>query len=273
VHFVEDDSIEEEVLNLEYTVTMADEDNNTNLDVEMASGGVADVSSGVEDDRIVVSSYDIAKEKKSNNKMKRSAESVPVAADSEVSNSVQGTVFDEDSKEELIGVNIYNQDKEIGAISSFDGTFEIQAEEGDLLEISYIGYANQKVEYSNEEKLQIAMEASVDLDSYVVMESTTKSSNRKAQPSIGFVEYEKYLVDNLIYPQEALDAEIKGKVTVEFYVNEHSELSDFKIQKSLGYGCDEEVIRLINEGPTWLPAIKKGEFIGEEVKVKMIFDH
>ena len=48
-------------------------------------------------------------------------------------------------------------------------------------------------------------------------------------------------------------------------------LSDFKIIKSLGYGCDEEAIRLIKEGPAWISAFKDGKTISEEVKIKVTF--
>ena len=80
-----------------------------------------------------------------------------------------------------------------------------------------------------------------------------------AQPSVSPDEYLEYLQKNLKKSKQAIDNQIVGTVEVEFKVNKKGELSDFKITKSLGYGCDEEAIRLIREGPKWLPKIQGGE--------------
>ena len=66
-------------------------------------------------------------------------------------------------------------------------------------------------------------------------------------------EYLEYLRINLKKPKKAIENQIVGEVEVEFEINKIGEPSDFKITKSLGYGCDEEAIRLIKEGPKWLP--------------------
>lgn len=80
-----------------------------------------------------------------------------------------------------------------------------------------------------------------------------------AQPSVSPDEYLEYLQKNLKKSKQAIDNQIVGTVEVEFKVNKKGELSDFKITKSLGYGCDEEAIRLIREGPKWLPKIYGGD--------------
>jgi TonB family protein len=79
-----------------------------------------------------------------------------------------------------------------------------------------------------------------------------------AQPSVSPDEYLEYLQKNLKKPKQAIENQIVGTVEVEFKVNKKGELSDFKITKSLGYGCDEEAIRLIREGPKWLPKTQGG---------------
>ena len=64
---------------------------------------------------------------------------------------------------------------------------------------------------------------------------------------------------NLKKTKKAIENQIVGVVEVEFEVNKKGELSDFKITKSLGYGCDEEAIRLIKDGPKWLPKTYGGD--------------
>jgi hypothetical protein len=41
--------------------------------------------------------------------------------------------------------------------------------------------------------------------------------------------------------------------------------------KGIGYGCDEEVIRLIKEGPRWVPTRKNKEPVRDKVKVRLRF--
>jgi uncharacterized protein (UPF0248 family) len=56
---------------------------------------------------------------------------------------VKGTVKDTKG-EPLIGVNVKVKGTTTGAITDFDGNFQIQAKKGAVLEISYIGYASQR---------------------------------------------------------------------------------------------------------------------------------
>ena len=74
------------------------------------------------------------------------------------------------------------------------------------------------------------------------------------------------------YPQQALQSKVKGKVTIEFTVASDGTLHDFSVMKSLGYGCDEEVTRLVKEGPKWSPSTEDNVAIESNVKVKMKFD-
>ena len=56
----------------------------------------------------------------------------------------------------------------------------------------------------------------------------------------------KFIKDNLRYPKEALENRIEGDVEAEYFVNGLGNITEVNILKSLGHGCDEEVIRLIN---------------------------
>lgn len=53
------------------------------------------------------------------------------------------------------------------------------------------------------------------------------------------------IYERLKYPESAAKADIKGKVTVEFVVDKDGFTKDIIVVKSLGFGCDEEAIRVI----------------------------
>lgn len=80
-----------------------------------------------------------------------------------------------------------------------------------------------------------------------------------ASPMGGLEQYETYLNENLRYPLAAKQGRLSGKVLVQFLVSPEGSLSDFRIMQSVGGGCDEEAIRLIKEGPAWVPGMINGE--------------
>jgi TonB family protein len=92
-----------------------------------------------------------------------------------------------------------------------------------------------------------------------------------AEPIGGRKAYDQYLKNSLRYPQEALARKIKGKVTIQFTVKTDGSLDDFSVLKGLGYGCDEEVVRLVQEGPKWQPTTEDNVVVESEVKVRMKF--
>ena len=57
--------------------------------------------------------------------------------------------------------------------------------------------------------------------------------------------FKKYIKENLKYPKDALDNKIEGVVHLSADINDNGELISAAIEKGLGYGCDKEAIRLI----------------------------
>jgi TonB family protein len=68
-----------------------------------------------------------------------------------------------------------------------------------------------------------------------------------------------YLASNIIYPQVAQDKKIEGQVIARIVVHSNGAVSDVEILSKIGYGCDEEVVRVLSGMPRWKPAVYKGE--------------
>lgn len=98
-------------------------------------------------------------------------------------------------------------------------------------------------------------------------------SLEKSDPKsvVGDSLYLKYLNENLIYPNEARENEIEGIVLLEVTISSSGKIKSINILESLGYGCDEEAIRLVNEGPEWNPAAEDGESIEDTIEVEVKF--
>lgn len=69
----------------------------------------------------------------------------------------------------------------------------------------------------------------------------------------------KFWADNIRYPEGAQQGNIEGKVWVNFVVDEKGKVINCKVIKKLGYGCDEEVLRVMKLMPHWKPGYKNGQ--------------
>lgn len=70
----------------------------------------------------------------------------------------------------------------------------------------------------------------------------------------------KYILNNLKYPEAAKMGEIHGTVRLNFVVETDGSVSNITIQNSVGGGCDNEAIRLLQE-THWIPAVKNGKYV------------
>ncbi len=78
------------------------------------------------------------------------------------------------------------------------------------------------------------------------------------QPDGGMAGWAKFLQKNLQYPALARENNISGKVFVSFIVEKDGQLTDIKIVRGLGYGLDEETIRVLKLAKAWKPGIQNG---------------
>ncbi|MDD5569988.1 MAG: energy transducer TonB [Bacteroidales bacterium] len=68
----------------------------------------------------------------------------------------------------------------------------------------------------------------------------------------------KFILDNIKYPKDAKEMGIEGKVFISFIVEKDGSLSNFKILRGIGGGCDEEALRVAKLMPKWIPGKQKG---------------
>jgi len=194
--------------------------------------------------------------------------------------AVKGKVVAAEDGSPLAGVNVLIKGTNKGTITGTDGFFSLELPTGnDSLVFSFIGLASKEVK-ANQEQIQVAMESDVSQLSEMVVagegadDEADKASGviEMAEPQGGRNAFKRYLEEQLQYPEQALENQVRGKVTVQFTVQPNGQLSDFQILKGLGYGCDEEVIRLIKEGPSWVPSKKNNRPVKEKVKIRLNFN-
>jgi len=67
-----------------------------------------------------------------------------------------------------------------------------------------------------------------------------------------------FLSENIRYPAKARLNNVQGTVVVQFIVLEDGKLDQPAVVRSIGSGCDEEVVRVVNEMPLWEPGMQDG---------------
>jgi protein TonB len=69
----------------------------------------------------------------------------------------------------------------------------------------------------------------------------------------------KFLQDNIKYPEEAKELGVSGKVFVTFVVEVDGSITDVRVLRGIGAGCDEEAIRVVKSMPRWVPGKQRGQ--------------
>lgn len=64
----------------------------------------------------------------------------------------------------------------------------------------------------------------------------------------------RFLAETIQYPRQARKKGIQGIVAVTFVIDREGQVSDGTIIKDIGKGCGQEVLRVLNRMPRWMPA-------------------
>lgn len=185
---------------------------------------------------------------------------------------ITGKISDGDTGEPLIGASVLLQGTPQGTVTDFDGSFRLQIPEKEAdarLVISYTGYENKVVEVGDRQKLNVQLGESMAALSEVVVvgggrklrkadrSASVRSFSMDVQPKGGWDALEQHISTNRRMPVQAIANGISGEVLVEFSVTTKGKLRSFKVVEPLGFGCDEEAVRLLQTGPAWQNATGK----------------
>ena len=87
----------------------------------------------------------------------------------------------------------------------------------------------------------------------------------------GDKELYQFIADNLKYPAEAKEKGIKGRVFVNFIVEPDGSVSDIRVLRGIGGGCDEEAVRIVESMPKFKPGMQNGEAVRVSYTVPVNF--
>jgi TonB family protein len=223
--------------------------------------------------------YDTKKEDKAEVTKRASANpSVPLRLDQ--GNQITGKVVSAEDGTPVPGVNVIIKGTNTGTVTDLNGNYQIQSlVPNATLVYSFIGMQSQEINTRGRKAVDVQMNADVAALSEVVVTGYGAAQGNDsstpilelAHPEMGNKAFKNYLENNVRYPETALSKKIEGRVTIEFFVEPNGSLSEFKVVRGIGSGCDEELIRLIKEGPAWVPSKRGTVAIRDKARVRLKF--
>ena len=81
----------------------------------------------------------------------------------------------------------------------------------------------------------------------------------------------EYVGKNIKYPQIARETGIQGRVFIGFVVEPDGSVSNVKLLRGIGGGCDEEAMRVVKSMPKWKPGKQRGKAVRVSYQIPVFF--
>ncbi|MDR2916105.1 MAG: TonB family protein [Tannerella sp.] len=230
-------------------------------------------------------------------------ESKPVAIKAVANKKeVSGRILNEETKEPIAGVNIVVYNTNSGTITDAEGRFVLMVNEGDTLNLSFVGYSNLTLTVRDLPANLGTIEMSrkrIELDEiHIVAYGVPRNENiplrgsvlpkrnqdHDEQEDVVFVTVEKmpqfpggeqsllkYIADNINYPAMAAEKGIQGRVACKFVVREDGSIGNVQVVRPVDPLLDDEAIRVIYSMPKWTPGEQRGKKVAVEYSVPVRF--
>lgn len=103
--------------------------------------------------------------------------------------------------------------------------------------------------------------------------SVNAQSNVDTQPSFpgGDEALQKFLTENIHYPEPALENGIEGVVTIDFLVKADGSIGETKIVRMIDPDLEDEAVRIVKSMPKWNPGIYNGKPVDSWFRVPIKF--
>jgi TonB family protein len=207
--------------------------------------------------------------------------------------TVKGRITTNDGKG-LPGVNVIIANSTSGTTADADGQYLIKVMRGKQLVFTFVGFKTQVLDVTQNEQNVILQPEPKELNEVVVaayssvpaqseVASVQEVSKQIKSGEVftvveqnpefpgGLRELGNYLGRNIRYPSAAQRANVQGKVFVQFVVGVDGTIRDPKILKGIGFGCDEEALRVTLNMPKWNPGKQNGKPVAVQYNLPIAF--
>lgn len=83
--------------------------------------------------------------------------------------------------------------------------------------------------------------------------------------------FQKWIQENISYPQAAIDNNEEGKVMVQFVVNKLGQIQNASVVKGVSEALDAEALRAVQSAPVWTPGSQAGQPVSVAYVLPVVF--
>jgi periplasmic protein TonB len=131
-------------------------------------------------------------------------------------------------------------------------------------ELNIDAEATEKTEIVEYVPVEFEEEAVVEAEIFLVVEDPASFPGGEAARM-------KFLQENIKYPQIAREMGIQGTVYVTFVVEPNGNLTNIKVLRGIGGGCDEEAMRVVSIMPKWQAGKQRGQAVRVQFNMPIRF--
>ncbi|TDE11586.1 M56 family metallopeptidase [Dyadobacter psychrotolerans] len=208
---------------------------------------------------------------------------------------VEGWVVNSADKRAIPGVNIVVEGMQLGTTTDNDGKFAINAPSYSTLIVSFPGFTTQlrpingisghgialsagessdhETIHATPEGLQPVDQGKVEIQTLEAPVETKVFTVVEKQPTFpgGAKAMYHFLEENIRYPSAAARAEVSGRVFLSFIITAQGNIQNVQVLKGIGFGCDEEAIRVVSSFPKWRPGSQDGKPVAVKYNLPINF--
>jgi periplasmic protein TonB len=94
-----------------------------------------------------------------------------------------------------------------------------------------------------------------------------------AEPKNGLKGFYQWIAEKLNgkYPAQARRMGVEGKVFLNFIIAKDGSISDVKVTKGIGAGCDELATKIMQGAPAWKPGLQRGKAVKSRFTLPITF--
>lgn len=87
----------------------------------------------------------------------------------------------------------------------------------------------------------------------------------------GIVALQRFIAENIKYPEMARENKIQGVVVVQFIVREDGSTENIEVVRGIGGGCDQEALRVVRAMPNWTPGSQNDRTVSVKMTLPIRF--
>lgn len=84
-------------------------------------------------------------------------------------------------------------------------------------------------------------------------------------------DFSKWVNENIVYPQSAIDDNISGKVILQFTVSKEGDVKDVKVLRGVNEVLDAEAVRVVSASPKWEAGSQNGVPVSVNYTFPVVF--